>query len=202
LSRRWRQHQRKGRCRKLFSAINKYGVDFFRTEVLTLTGTQETADTLEAQFIEMYNSINVGYNIRGAGAHGKLSEETKDKMRQSHLGKIISEGQREKARVANLGKKKRPPSIETRAKISKANTGRKYSDEARTNMSDAHLGKGHTKETRAKMSNTRKKMTIKPETRVKMNATRALHTPEQKHEIGQKLWATRRANKQTKGENQ
>ena len=138
---RWREHVRHDHCRKLHYAIRAHGEHAFRVELITFAATQEAANRLEAHFIARHDSIRNGYNIREAGAAGRLSEETKQRMSAAHKGKIISEVQREKARAANLGKKRGPHTLEHRAKMSAAQRGKKFSEERRAQMSAAHLGR-------------------------------------------------------------
>src|SRR5580658_6339316 len=82
-------------CRYLQSAIDKYGKDNFRYEIITVAHTQEIADYWEIYFIEQYNSRdhNVGYNLRGGGSRGKFhhTEETKKKISKAKKGKPLSE---------------------------------------------------------------------------------------------------------------
>ena len=141
LQRRWREHRNSTSCRKLARAIKAHGRESFKIELLTFAATQPVADHLESHFINLFDSIHTGYNIREGGAQGSLPPETKARMRVAHLGKTIFPVQREKARVANLGKKHGPPSKETRAKLRAAALGRRWSDEDRARLSEAHLGK-------------------------------------------------------------
>lgn len=57
----------------------------------------------------------------------EVSEETREKMRQSQKGHLVSKEQREKLRQVNLGKKL---SEETREKIRQGNLGKKMSEES------------------------------------------------------------------------
>lgn len=73
----------------LHSAINKYGWDNFKVEILYQTSgcfkyTQNILDYLEIKYIQEYNATdrNIGYNIQKGGRGGKHSEETKEKMRK------------------------------------------------------------------------------------------------------------------------
>jgi len=194
--RRWWQHQTQATCRKLFTAIKAHGADAFKVELLTFAATQEMADHFEAFFIDRYRSREDGYNIRGAGSHGRLSLETRAKIGDAHRGKTVSVATRKKLRDANIGKKHGSPTAETREKISASQLGKKVSSETRSRLSVAHNGIGHSLETRAKMSATRKGMAfggISPELRVKTAAARSAETPEERFVRGQKMWETRRA---------
>jgi group I intron endonuclease len=197
---RWREHVRHDHCRKLHYAIRAHGEHSFRVELIALTGTQETANELEARFIAHHDSIRTGYNIREAGAAGRLSEETKRRMSEAHKGKVISEAQRELARIQNLGRKRQPHSPEARAKMSAALRGKTFSAERRAQLSEAHKGIRHTPETRAKMSASRKGKPISAEAIEKRSTTRKSDSPEVKRERGRRVWATRRANETLKGD--
>jgi group I intron endonuclease len=68
----------------LFNAIKLYGKDQFFYEVLTVAGTQETADYWEKYFINKYNSTDpeIGYNLKAGGKDGiyvnrRINEETR-----------------------------------------------------------------------------------------------------------------------------
>lgn len=81
---------------------------------------------------------------REGGAKGKgrlLSPETKDKIRQSSLGRIFSEESRKKMSDAKRGKKRNPRSEETKQKISQSSLGKSKSEDHRRNMSAARTGK-------------------------------------------------------------
>ncbi len=67
----------------------------------------------------------------------KASDETKEKMSKSRMGRIVTE--------------------ETREKIRKALTGKKLSDSHRESLSKSHMGNKHTDETKKKMSILNKK---------------------------------------------
>lgn len=142
-------------CARLNNAINKYGIENFKYEVLTFCGTQCTADYWEIYFIEKYDGRNpeIGYNLKTGGSAGKHSIETKEKMAKSHIG-------------INTWMKGKNLSPETKLKLSKSlmgkNLGKKTSDETRKKLSAAKLGKpspfkGKTqsRESRAKMSKSR-----------------------------------------------
>lgn len=87
-----------------------------------------------------------------------VSEETRQKIRLSKLGKPRSEETKEKLRAANLGKK---ASLEVRQKMSEAHKGRPDVVERlrQANIGNKHaLGLKHTKETKAKVSAASKEM--------------------------------------------
>ncbi len=96
---------------KLQASYNKHGEDSFVFEIL------ETCDIFDLQKLEqmwldnLFSSLddNEIYNLARyacspKGTHGKLSEQTKEKIRQKHLGKTLSEETKQKIRISNLGK--------------------------------------------------------------------------------------------------
>lgn len=126
-------------CIHLNKAIKKYGKDKFQYVVLTMCGTQETADHWEDYFIKHYRSTDkkLGYNIKNGGSHGKHTEESKKKIAQSHKGKLHSE--------------------ETKKKISEIQNGHIVSGETRKKMSNSKKGHSISEETRRKLSEATKR---------------------------------------------
>lgn len=75
--------------RHLLYAIEKYGFSSFKvTEVLDIAFSKEELDIKEECWINIYDCINNGYNNAHGGSNGKLSEETKKKMKESWKEKI------------------------------------------------------------------------------------------------------------------
>jgi DNA-binding CsgD family transcriptional regulator len=85
---RWRSHysDAKRRINKFTAAILKYGKDSFRIELITLAHTQEMADYWESYFINKYDTIKSGYNLREGGNNSKNSKESNLKNSFSHRG--------------------------------------------------------------------------------------------------------------------
>lgn len=105
-------------CFKFYNAIQKYGWDSFTVEILEDNLSDEEASVKELEYIELYDSVNNGYNI--------ISEwltNYKDKTRCS-LSEAVS----------------RSMTPEHRAYLSKIHTGKKMSDEARKKMSEKKKG--------------------------------------------------------------
>lgn len=99
-------------CRKLNFAIQKYGWENVKHEILYEHLTKEEAEQKEIELIVKYNSTddNFGYNIEKGGNHqGKMSDETKRKLSAIMKGKNIGE---------KNGMYGKHHSIETRKKIS------------------------------------------------------------------------------------
>jgi group I intron endonuclease len=131
-------------CIKLHHAINKYGRDNFKIELITICHTQLAADYWEEYFIKKFDSIKNGYNILMGGKTGsrkglKHSKETKQKISDA--------------------KKGRPSSLKGKVGCMK---GRKHTEDAKKNMSKAKklsphtgksmLGKHHSEESKHKSS--------------------------------------------------
>jgi len=150
--RKWFHKSRHSECYALKHAINKYGYDNLKYEVLhSGIVTQEEMDSLECLEIEQRNTLAPnGYNLNSGGSRGRWSEESKAKASRSHTGKIKSE--------------------ETRRKISEAHMGKVFSPETRKKMGDTHRGKPLSEETKEKLSIALKGKTRSPETRARMSA--------------------------------
>ena len=108
---------RLGHCKgqiKLYNSIVKYGWEKHKVEIVQLTNESEL-NKLEAYYVDLFQSFNrvYGLNLRdGGGSHGKMSDESKEKMR--------------------LWKRKRTK--EQNEKLSKSLTGTKRSDETKEKL--------------------------------------------------------------------
>lgn len=142
---RWDSHKSLLKNNKHFNsylqrAYNKYGVESFEFEIVRdCTGdSSDNINTLEIEFIKLYNSKSNGYNMSdgGDGARGAVrSAETKNK----------------------IGIKNRENML-----------GRKASEETRKKMSDSQKLRTHTKETINKMSESKKNKAVAEETKDKL----------------------------------
>lgn len=113
----------------LFNAIQKYGWDNFKHEVLLCGLTQQEASMAERIFIGYWGLTqhDNGYNIEDGGVSGYvMSDETKMKHSISMVGKNagernpmyskhLTQEQKDKISTANRGKKR---SVESRRKMS------------------------------------------------------------------------------------
>ena len=97
---------RKERTSYILNAIRKYGEDKFKVEQIDTANNLEELKLKEIHYIKLYNSTNrkIGYNLTegGEGNKGlKMSDKTKDKIRQKQLGKIRSKESIEKQKETN-----------------------------------------------------------------------------------------------------
>jgi group I intron endonuclease len=65
------------------SALRKYGIDSFSFEVIAEASTLEELNSLEEKYVEQYDSIVNGFNIRQAGGNKLHSEESKKRMSEA-----------------------------------------------------------------------------------------------------------------------
>lgn len=152
---------RNGSNTHFHNAIRKYGIDNFIWEVVndTVDDIGELGK-LEVEYISKYDSYNNGYNLTTGGESAySHSDETKKKLRQINLGKVLSEETKEKIRQGNIGKE---VTDEFRQRMRDMNVGRKLSKEAREKISKSLRGKPgrntgntHTNETKEKISKSR-----------------------------------------------
>ena len=124
-------------------AVDKYGWDAFEHEVLYEGLTKEEAEAKEIELIAERNTLNPnGYNAeKGGNLHKEITEETRLRQRNSHLGKTLPLEQRMKIAEAGRG---RVFSEETRRKISESNKGRpgsnrgvKFTEEHKRRISES-----------------------------------------------------------------
>lgn len=146
-------------------AIEKYGWDNFKHEVLLKGLRKEEAELAERLFIGCWDLMNPehGYNLDSGGAANKIpSDETRRRMSESHKGLRHSEETKRKISESQTGKKNHM--YGKSGELSPV-YGRKHSAETRRKISEAqrreknHMyGKRfqHSKETKEKISQARK----------------------------------------------
>ena len=126
-----------GSGKYLKNAILKYGREAFIVELLEECNSYDELNQAEIDWIEWYNAVESEnfYNLSkgGKAPSYKASDSTKQKMRDSHLGK----------RVGEVNSSKRP---EVRVKMSKSHMGKALSMAHRKHISDSKRGKSFTDE--------------------------------------------------------
>jgi len=123
ITKRFEQHQKSSACRAIYNAIQKYGWDDFEKDWYECPDKDLNFDE-ELLVREMKTMSPEGYNLReGGGSHGKPSEESNQKNRESHIGKTMSEKAKQEIRKANIGK---PRSKESKQKQSESIKGENH----------------------------------------------------------------------------
>ena len=168
----WAMKNNKHRNIKLQRAVNKYGYDNFKFEILEEIETDDRikALVLENKYILKYDTYKNGYN-QSEGFEGstlqKYSEERLEKMRVNMLGNTIWEGRKhtEEAKV-KIGKahKGKTVSLKTRKRISEARKGKSIGE------NNHFYGKSHTEETKSKIRKKNGKPIICIETSIKYDS--------------------------------
>lgn len=125
----------------LLKAVNKYGWNNFKVELLEKCSSQEELDKAEIKWIIYYDAVNSNefYNLRQGGQTGmrrgsKMSLETRKKMSkslkgnkkliESHKGYIMPDYQKRKISEAVKASRK----------------GIKFSEDHKANLSKSHIG--------------------------------------------------------------
>lgn len=149
-------------------AMVKYGIGNFIFQVIDQTDDGYKIDELETGWINWFKSKSkeYGYNISPSGSsawnrglpmeqqpmYGKHhSEESKQKISKSNLGKVIPHTKEWRLKMSNI-LKGHFTSEETKLKISYKHKGKIVSDETKLKMSMVKMGKPMPKETKDKLS--------------------------------------------------
>ena len=182
-SKRWGHGSSYKRQNKHFwNAIQKYGWENIKHEVLYEGLSEEEAQEKEKELIKSYCSTDPekGYNLTFGGESFQFSEQIKEKMRGP---RILSEEQREALKERGKEQyeknlKGRKPTKEEREKIAAAQRGRKQTQAQKDKRARAlkkHWKKvgGFSQEHREKISNANKGRKYSPETIERMKKAKA-----------------------------
>lgn len=94
---------------KFHSAIRKYGWESFTYGVIEYCPESEL-DKKERYYIKQYNTLSEGYNGNSGGKHFTHSEETKQRISDTHRGRtskrVYTQEARDRIRQAQLGRGK------------------------------------------------------------------------------------------------
>jgi len=152
------------------NALIKHGWNSFVVDILeTFEDFDKDRDKgllfeREAFYIKLFDSTNtnIGYNLCKYSTDRtgmKHTIETKQKMRQSALGKPKSQETKDKISLAKKGKPSKPHSQESIEKMRLSKIGKKrapFSKKARENMSKGQQGKKMSEESKLKISKSSK----------------------------------------------
>lgn len=144
INRRWNDHINKLRVnkhhsKKLQRHFNKYGEADLQFSILLGCDKDDLIKT-EQYFIDSYKPFFNNNPTAGSPLGRKLSDETKDKIRQKKLGRPLSDYHKKRCSEAQTGLKHGPHSQEWNKKISETQKGRKLTEEHRKKLSDAKIG--------------------------------------------------------------
>ena len=138
-------------------AIRKYGFDDFEWEVLEEVNDDKLNER-EVYYIEMFDTFKNGYNSTLGGESGYiLSDEARNKISNTHIGKINSD---ETKRKISESVKKLYEDNDYKEEIRQRTIMAMSSDEVRMKLSNSHKGHIHSKETKRRMSNSHSKSWI------------------------------------------
>lgn len=92
-------------CPCFYNAIQKYGWNNFEHLILKENLSEEDAEYWEKYYIKTYNTVSPnGYNLTYGGEHKKeISDITRQRLRDSHKGQIISEETKKKMSNNRMG---------------------------------------------------------------------------------------------------
>jgi hypothetical protein len=121
--------------------LKKYGKDNFKKEIIEECFSQKDLDEREIYWISFYksNEKNIGYNLSGGGnGSGLVSEDTKIKMSDSHIGsKNFFFGKKHtdetKKIISNITKER------LKNKENHPLYGKKFSEETKKKISDSRI---------------------------------------------------------------
>lgn len=148
ISKRWQNGRGYITQQRFYRAIEKYGWDNFKHEILFTNLTSKEAEQKERELISFYrsNDKRYGYNIdNGGNSIGTVSEERKQKLSLIHKGRKFTPEHIKKLRDAKQGEKHnmygKHHSEETKAKMRASALGRVISQKQRELTSQRFKGK-------------------------------------------------------------
>ena len=129
-------------------AIAKYGIDTFEWKVLRFCDYAESLNAFEQYYILLYDTNNrkFGYNLQTGGGDYRHANETKKKIGKKSKGRYHSDISKEKNRQSHIGK---PMAEDTKKKLSKSISGKNHWNWGGTCI--------HTEETKKLISDKAKK---------------------------------------------
>jgi len=148
IKRRWSEYKNLRGCgsdTRLYRSLKKHGFNKHKFDILEQC-SQEELNNREIYYIELYQCFKseFGMNLHSGGNNHTISEETRDKLRTSHLGQ----------KVWNKGlTKEKDNRLKTQGeKHSEKMKGRKISKEHKMKISESNKGRIATEETKQKIS--------------------------------------------------
>ena len=158
---RWMEHLLDRHKTKFHNALKKYNAKYWTHKVLAYASDKEGLDQLETFYIDKYDTIKNGYNLKTGGSHGLHSEESKNLISENRKGISCPHTESSKKKISEALKgKKLIESHKNNISISKK--GKKWTDKQREVYRNKFSGKNNPnygkKTSRETISNMREKM--------------------------------------------
>ena len=129
----------------LQNAWNKYGEEAFTFDILEEIETVELLAIREQAWFDTLNRVHPVYNqskiVQSPRLGIKVSDETRRKLRESHLGQRHTEEAKRKIGLASAARPRRKLTPEECRMMGERNRGRKHTLETRQRMSKAKKGR-------------------------------------------------------------
>lgn len=157
----------------LKKAIKRYGIENFKRTIIAFFPNRTTALVMEKVIIGNNWTRSDSYNLCPGGRAGKLNykrtDESKQKMSNTHKGKRLTESHKNNIRIAITGRKH---SKETKQKISNAHKGKQRIDmqgsknfwygKTRSGSNNPMYNRKHSEKTKNRLSEIAKKRKVIP----------------------------------------
>jgi hypothetical protein len=111
----------------LYNSIKKHGWENHKKEIIEECSIEQL-DEREIYYINCYNTINEGLNLKEGGGFGCHNDETKNLIRLKAIGRKLSKEAKQKISQSKIG--------------NKYNLGRKHSDEIKQSFKYKNRKKG------------------------------------------------------------
>lgn len=144
---RWKHQEKENTY--LGNSLRKYGPNNFLNTILMVTDSKELANKCEFELINILELKTKGYNRRDGGNQGTISEETRKKLSDSHIGQLawnkgvpLTEETKNKIRETRKNSNHKPMlgkthSDKTKEKLRKFRIDFKFTKESKKKMSDS-----------------------------------------------------------------
>jgi len=151
---RWKQHLRSNGCCAISAAIKKYGEENFIIEIVDSALSIDELNKKETEWIITLQSLAPhGYNLNTGGNNRRFSQEVKEKISKSHVGKKLCDDHKLKISRSTREFFKHNPDKHIPARLALKDfmkksaeqdrhpkKGKKVAEEGRKNISNSKLG--------------------------------------------------------------
>lgn len=157
------------RQKHLYSSIKKHGWEKHKFEIICQCLPSQLNE-IERYYINLYQTFDTKYGLNltnGGRKEFKHSIEARKKMSKANKGKKLSEETKNKLREARA--KQAPITEETRRKLSEAHKGRKLTKEHRQKLIESNKNRIWTEEMRIRSRKAHKGQKVTDSQRLKMS---------------------------------